>query len=115
MHIGDTIRAEATAFLLRLAARPPAYLSGVAPDVWDINNGWCLVFAETVAERVPGAKVVDAADLGADPSVCHYVLVHNGRFYDAEAPEGMEAVCDLPIYHNRGKTRAQVVAERAAA
>lgn len=43
----------------------------------------------------------------------HCMITYNGRFYDCECPEGVDRVCDMPIYRNRGKTRTQWIAENS--
>lgn len=102
----------------------PEYLrvrlsQGEEPTTWDINNGFCEDLAEIVAARIPGAEVVPAYDPELHPlredggyDADHFVIVFEGRFYDCECPEGVNHVRDLPIYQNRGKTRAQVLEER---
>lgn len=100
----------------------PAYLRGKEPTTWDINNGLCEEFAEAVAAKVDGAECVPAYDPELHPfredggwTADHFVVQHKGRYYDCEAPDGTDHVRDLPLYRNRGKTRAEVLAERAAA
>lgn len=61
------------------------------PLVWDINNGHCDAWAERAAELLPGgfATWVDTY---------HCVLVYDGRFYDADCPEGTRHWKDLPMF-----------------
>ena len=89
---------------------------------WDINCGYCEVFADAVARRVSGAQAIWAYDPEIHPPVSedggwdpdHCVVEYQGRFYDAECHEGVDHVRDLPIYKNVGKSRAQVLRERRA-
>lgn len=113
------IMAEETAEALDwIRSYPPAYLGNRPPTTWDINNGFCEDFAEAVAARVPDAEAVPAYDPELHPSredggwnLDHFVILWRGRFYDAECHEGVECVKDLPLYRNRGKTRAQVLCQ----
>jgi len=67
------------------------------PSEWDINNGMCEEWAET-AERRLGGEAADLAylryekfGLPADifEDVSHIVLLLDGRFYDAQDPQGV--------------------------
>lgn len=126
--IDDVIQEETVRFLQWMREHPkemPAYLrarisQGEEPTTWDINNGFCEDLAEAVAARVPGAEVAPAYDPELHPlredggyDADHFVVVFEGRFYDCECPEGVDQVRELPIYRHRGKTRTQVLAERA--
>lgn len=57
-------------------------------------------FAEAVEERVPAARIVSnlemAAQEGEGPE--HVWLVHEGRHYDSETPEGVDDWRDLPFF-----------------
>lgn len=121
--IADIIQEETEALLRDMREHPealPEYLRGKEPTTWDINNGRCEELAEAVAERVDGAECAPAYDPELHPfredggwDADHFVVLYRGRFYDCEMPEGVEHVRDLPLYRNRGKTRAEVLAERA--
>lgn len=112
-----TVLREVTAIMLqRLDADPPAYLRGKEPRPWDINNGRCEEFAETVAARVPGAAALPAYDPDLHPAredggwdCDHFVVEFAGRFYDAECHSGVDRVRDLPIYRHRGQSRSEVL------
>jgi hypothetical protein len=78
------------------------------PTEWDINCGWCCEWAETAVETVGGA-MLDIAELGMDEEEwAHYVLVLDGRIYDAQDPDGVESVEALHLV--RGVTRAEWLA-----
>lgn len=69
-------------------------------DACGINSGLCEDFAHDVARLVPGAQAtwVDELDptlLG--PHDAHCVVVFKGRYYDAEAPDGVEWLRDIPL------------------
>lgn len=70
------------------------------PLVWDINNGHCEAWAQRAAELIPGAFTA-----WIDPDVDHCVLVYDGRFYDADCPDGVHRWSQLPMfadpYHGR--------------
>ena len=71
---------------------------------WDINNGLCEDFGETVIEHVPDAEC-DWADalLDDDDAPAHYVVIWHDRYYDAECVEGVDNVRDLPIFAQRSR------------
>jgi hypothetical protein len=78
----------------------------------DINDGCCGDFAADVASRVDGAKEIwgdeleeEFWDMGIehwieDHADAHCFIEYNGRYYDAEAPEGVDHPRDLPLYIN---------------
>lgn len=127
MNISDVIAEETAAMIQWMREHPeaiPEHLRvrldrGEEPTTWDINNGFCEHLSEAVAERVAGAESVPAYDPELHPfredggwDADHFVVAFKGRFYDCECPEGVEQVRELPIYLNRGKTRAEVLSER---
>jgi hypothetical protein len=61
------------------------------PIVYDINNGQCEEWAYAAAELIPEAF---PAWMDED----HCVLVYRGRFYDADCPDGVDDVEDLPMF-----------------
>lgn len=66
----------------------------------DINGGLCDAFASDVIALVSGAKLawgdeIDDTMPGADS---HAIVVFEGRFYDAECPEGADSVNDIPFF-----------------
>jgi hypothetical protein len=120
IDVGNTfvmaLREVTETMLRRLQVSPPAYLAGKEPRPWDINNGRCEEFAESVAARVPGATATPAYDPELHPTredggwdCDHFVVEFAGRFYDAECHSGVERVRDLPIYRHRGQSRSVVV------
>ena len=54
-----------------------------------INNGWCGAFASRLARKLgKRAKTVSTTDLdGVFPG--HRVVYYEGRYFDAESPEGV--------------------------
>lgn len=79
-----------------------------APATWDINCGWCEEWANAVEKKVPGA-VADWYDINDND---HCLVVYEGRYYDAECPQGVDKPEDLPIYNNAGRTRLTILTER---
>lgn len=68
----------------------------------EINSGCCADFATVVWERLgkPSDEVLEFVDdesLGAG-RYTHTFLRFKGRYYDAEAPEGVDDWQDLPIF-----------------
>lgn len=85
------------------------------PTPWDINNGLCDEFADTVVgivkERYPKEKV-DAPDLreyGAPEEVAHVPVVWRGKFYDAECIKGVKDWKKLPLVVNRKLPRPKAI------
>ncbi len=70
-----------------------------------INDGLCDAFAADVMDRLPvelsmEVKVVGLADIYRPPlrwkeMTDHVVLLYRGYYYDAEAPQGVPAVCPM--------------------
>lgn len=58
------------------------------PTPYDINHGWCDVWARTARTMANRGKVVDLEG--------HTVLLLGGRYYDAEVPDGVENWRELP-------------------
>lgn len=74
----------------------------------DINSGNCEAFADDVALAVPGARAV--WDWEADPDQeeyvwCHCFIEYEGRYYDAECPEGVKDWRQLPFFNASSKAR----------
>ena len=55
-----------------------------------INSGLCDAFANTVTRRIEGAEVICGP--------WHVFLLYDRRYYDAEAPGGVDDPRDLPFY-----------------
>jgi hypothetical protein len=62
-----------------------------------INTGLCEDLAEWVGKRLPDAEPVwlDALEHLADTA--HEVIKYKNRYYDAEAPCGVDDIDDLPL------------------
>lgn len=97
MHITDIIR--------RLLAVDP-FWSRMDPRT-RINGGNCESFMLDVCKLAPGAEERTTGPfLGPDDEeiagpfdhVGHYWIFFEGRHYDAEAPEGVERMDELPIF-----------------
>lgn len=65
---------------------------------YDINNGLCDQFVVRVSELCP-----DIEELVIEEG-CHYCIKYDGKYYDAEEPEGVLKADQLPIMV-RGKRR----------
>jgi len=89
---------------------PGPYHVGPVKDAREVNEGLCLDFANSVMRELglvpPNAAGVrclcgDELPEGLQPSVhpaYHFFLEFQGRYYDAEAPEGVEYPRLLPCY-----------------
>lgn len=70
-------------------------------SVRDINNGSCEDWANEVEALVPGAEAVwldefGGTEFGEEHDVPHCAVLYAGRWYDAEAPHGVDRPEDLP-------------------
>ena len=72
------------------------------PVVWDVNNGHCAAWAKRAAELVPGSFTA-----WIDPAVDHCVLVYDGRFYDADCPDGVDRWSELPMFADPAHERPE--------
>lgn len=66
-----------------------------------INEGACDDFADEIQERFPWAELVDVP-LNSDTIPSHTVLKYRGRYYDAEVPDGVRRIADLPVVQRIG-------------
>ena len=72
-----------------------------------MNRGLCEQFAEDVLELVKEVDDVSIED-NASEWFNHCWLEYKDRYYDAEAPYGVDEVADLPIFlRNRSILEAQ--------
>lgn len=73
---------------------------------YDVNNGYCEEWAEIVAANLPGAEPVDPGNFSGDADdsleAGHVFILYQGKFYDAEAPQGVSHWLELP-YFTRGE------------
>lgn len=61
-------------------------------DAEDFNHGLCADVAEAVLSRIPGAH-------DRESYFAHHVFIeYRGRYYDSEAPEGVDHPNQLPIF-----------------
>ena len=63
--------------------------------IW-INHGYCHEFAEDLQERFPEATLYYTKSGPLTPY--HWFIKIDGRYYDAEAPEGVMRIQDLPTF-----------------
>jgi hypothetical protein len=78
-----------------------------------INCGYCEEFAGTIVKQIEGAEAywgdnfdadfwgVDIEDWVVDHAAYHCFIVYKGRYYDSEAPEGVDHPKDLPLYQKK--------------
>lgn len=81
----------------------------------NINRGYCADFADTLWRAYPNTLQVlgiyDADDVltlgiaseplleaAIDGQIGHTFLVYEGRFFDAECPEGVDSIIALPTF-----------------
>jgi hypothetical protein len=81
------------------------------PTTWDINNGMCNEWAERMVSELEDGEAVWLHDL-MDTDASHCILVLGGRFYDAECPEGVDELREIPLLLNKGRTREEIMSER---
>lgn len=63
----------------------------------DINWGWCVDWAQVVADNVDGAEMVEYDDIGAT-DMLHTFIRYRGRYYDSETPQGVRFMRQLPCF-----------------
>lgn len=64
-----------------------------------INEGYCELFATTAAYYVDDAVPLwDSETDNPRGYSCHCFIEYCGRFYDSEAPDGVDDWMELPIY-----------------
>lgn len=81
---------------------------------YDINNGLCDCFATDIEKDVTEAIGLWLEEIDSKyEDLSHCVIVYQGRYYDAECPDGVEKVEELPFFKNKNKTRDEVIAEKA--
>jgi len=71
---------------------------GITPK--EINNGYCADFATVVWEKARRTKAIEFfsdEDLGA-PLYTHTFIRFQGKYYDAECPNGVHHWKNLPIF-----------------
>ena len=78
-----------------------------------INCGLCEEFAETICEQIEGAEAwwgdgfdtefwgIDVEYWVEDYAAYHKFIVYKGRYYDSEAPDGVDHPKDLPSYQKK--------------
>lgn len=103
-EIPDTIRR-----LIEEAVRVCGFV-----DARDINSGSCDQFAGDLVATVGRGKAVwgDEVDPGMPGADSHCVAEIDGRYYDAETPEGVADIRDISyfrecreIYEDSGRSR----------
>lgn len=71
-----------------------------------INHGNCDLFAQEILDQIPlgstywGEDLEDCFPTSIDPDGhCFFFL--NGKYYDAECPEGVDSPAKLPFYETK--------------
>jgi hypothetical protein len=83
------------------------------PLVWDINNGYCGQWAGRAADLIDGAYPVWIEGYEDDGHPWyHCVLVYEDRYYDADCPDGVDDVDDLPMFTDPGYERPEPLDRR---
>jgi hypothetical protein len=72
-------------------------------EPYQVNCGMCDELAQYVEETIDGAEMFVVEDEFPELShISHYAIRYKGRYYDAEAPCGVDDVRELPIIKNHG-------------
>lgn len=75
---------------------------GVTP--YKINDGNCEDWAYDVKKRIGSDHAVEVWETVFDyADTSHVFLCIDGKFYDAECPEGVDDAMELPIFKKIGK------------
>lgn len=102
--ISDIAREVTAEFLAKLTTgfyRDGNYRHDPLP--WDINQGYCEEWATEVAWRYnqegDRTAAITGMYMGLDEPWHTYVIL-DGKYYDAEAPDGVDDPSELPIYED---------------
>lgn len=76
---------------------------------WDINNGLCEDFALDIISKFGGESDTLFGVWLDEYGVNHFVICFNEKYYDAECPDGVDRITDIPCYKNRNRTREEVL------
>lgn len=68
------------------------------PTPREINNGLCRMFARRVRGRLSLDVTIETVGFNDGKYSAHAWISHNGYFYDAEVPEGVEKRSHLPHF-----------------
>lgn len=95
-----TLRAHLSEVIRRLA---DVYkFAGNLSSVSDINAGNCYDFGRNVVEimNIPGLEVIwgDSVDESMAAGDSHAVLRYEGRYYDAEHPDGVDDIRNITYF-----------------
>ena len=84
------------------------------PTAWDIDNGACEDFATSVLRQLPGGlhetdgvNIEWLEDDSRYATLSHCVLRFEGRYYDAEVPDGVDRLDEIPVITQRPRPGAE--------
>jgi hypothetical protein len=61
------------------------------------NSGFCDIFADFITKNLPGSETYDTEWTDCvNKTHGHVWFKYNGKFYDAEIPNGVEDIKDIP-------------------
>lgn len=61
----------------------------------ECNNGFCDIFAKNLSKYLPGSKIMSTED-PRNNTLGHVWIEYNGKYFDAETPEGVDLWKQLP-------------------
>jgi hypothetical protein len=73
------------------------------PLPWDINNGWCEDWGSLMIARGSELGLHIDGDWYEKDGSNHFVISYDSRYYDAEAPDGVDSLWDLPIWRQEDR------------
>jgi len=88
---------------MRGTGHPDPQPDGINDSPADINSGRCVDWAELVCGVIAGAVMTEWDD--PQSGLLHTFVHWQGRFYDAERPDGAADVTGLPIFRRYPGTR----------
>jgi hypothetical protein len=71
------------------------HLNSLTPE--EINDGYCSFFSYAIVDAY-GGEIRDNYDYGIEDTNDHSFVELNGKFYDAEALEGVDTPMELPFF-----------------
>lgn len=69
----------------------------IVNDLEDVNHGYCYWIADNVYVELDGPEGVEVIEKHSPMGTNHGYIKYNGRYYDAEVPQGVEDYEDLPF------------------
>jgi len=67
------------------------------------NSGFCDIFANKISEKLPGAEMYTTYQSDGSGTFGHIWIKYKGKYYDAEIPNGVKKLEDIPYIKRIGE------------